>query len=431
MRRALLLISLLLLCSSSSLLLARQGSVRTRDGRTIEGDITEKGTEVQIATKAGSITIKTDEISNITYAANVREQYEQKLKALPPDAGSKSHYDLARWLYDQREYELARTEVNRAIELDPNNADAITLRQTIERQAQLPKGQANTPPAKNPNDRPIGQRPTGRERDLLNADQINLIRQNEMREDETNVRVRLENNVRNRFVEQENLEPRDFNRLPETQKAIMILKSDRTPQDMRQDVRIVTDPQALLIFKQRIQPVLLQGCATSNCHAVGSPNAGRFVLYAPADNDAVTYTNFYYLTQFRTGVDSTRPAGAFQQDSAKAIDRANPRDSLVLHYGLPRDIAEFDHPEVPNWNVTFRTMQDPRYQQVLSWIGDVLLPVEPKYRDMLGHPLPWGDEEPSPSQGQPQPPQQPQQQNQPVQNQPQPNNNAPRGNAPR
>jgi hypothetical protein len=429
MRRALPLIGLLLLFITSNLLMARQGSVRTRDGRTIEGDITEKGTEVQITTKAGSITLKTDDISNITYAANVREQYEQKLKALPPDAGSKSHYDLARWLYDQKEYDLARTEVNRAIELDPNNADAITLRQTIERQAQLPKGQPNTPvrPA-NPNDRPAGQRPAGRERDLVNPDQINLIRQNEMREDESNVRVRLQNNVRNRFVEQENLEPRDFNRLPETQKAIAILRSDRTPQDMRQDVRIVSDPQALLIFKQRIQPVLLQGCATSNCHAVGSPNAGRFVLYAPADNEAVTYTNFYYLTQFRTSVDTTRPAGAFQQSTLKAVDRVQPRDSLILHYGLPRDIAEFDHPEVPNWNVVFRSTQDPRYQQVLSWIADVLIPVEPKYRDILGHPLPWGEEEPSPSQqGQPQ-------QNEPAGNQqPVRNNvgNPVRGNPPR
>ena len=100
MRRTVLIA--LLLTLPSSLLLARQGSVRTRDGRTIEGDITEQGTEVQIATKAGSIKLKTDEVSAITYAANVREQYEQKLKALPRDAGSRAHYDLARWLYDQR-----------------------------------------------------------------------------------------------------------------------------------------------------------------------------------------------------------------------------------------------------------------------------------------------------------------------------------------
>ena len=407
-------ISLLLL--STSLLLARQGSVRTRDGRTIEGDITEKGTEVQITTKAGSITLKTDEVSNITYAASVREQYEQKLKALPKDAGTKAHYDLARWLYDQREYDLARTEVNRAIELDPNNADAITLRATIERQAQMQRGQPNNPQKPADPNRPIGQRPTGKDRNLLDPDQINTIRQHEMRDDETQVRVRLENNVRNRFVEQENIEPRDFNRLPETQKAIAILKSDKTTSDMRQDVRIVSDPVALLTFKQRIQPMLLQGCATSNCHAVGSPNAGRFVLHAPADNEAVTYTNFYYLTQFRTGIDTTRPASPFQQDTRKAIDRAQPRESLVLHFGLPRDIAEYDHPEVPTWTPLFRNTQDAKYQQVLTWVAEVLLAVEPRYNEILSHPLPWGDDQPSPSQPQPQqnnnnqppPPQQPQ-----------------------
>ena len=391
MRRTLLIA--LLLTLPSSLLLARQGSVRTRDGRTIEGDITEQGTEVQITTKAGSIKLKTDEVSAITYAANVREQYEQKLKALPKDAGSRAHYDLARWLYDQREYELARTEVNRAIELDPNNADAITLRTTIERQSQLQKGNPNDPARPNPN-RPVGNRPTGKDRNLLNADQINTIRQNEMRDDETNVRVRLQGDVRNRFVALENLEPRDFNRLPETQKAIAILKSEKASAEMRQDVRIVTDPVALLDFKQRIQPLLLQGCATSNCHAPGSPNAGRFVLHAPADNEAVTYTNFYYLTQFRSKVENARPAGAFEQSTRKAIDRVHPRDSLILHYGLPRDIAEFDHPEVPNWTNVFRNTQEPRYQQTLAWIADVLLAVEPKYKEILNHPLPWGDDEP-------------------------------------
>jgi tetratricopeptide (TPR) repeat protein len=415
MRRALPLIGLVLLFTSSSLLLARQGSVRTRDGRTIEGDINEEGTEVRIKMRGGSVTLKADEVASISYAASVREQYEEKLKALPQDAGSREHYELARWLYDQREYDLARTEINRAIQLDPNDADAVTLRQTIDRQAQLQRAQPNATGRPADPNRPIGQRPLGKDRNLLDADQINLIRQHEMRDDETNVRVRLENNVRNRFVEQENLEPRNFNRLPETQKAILILKSDRTPPDMRQDVRIMSDPMSLLTFKQRIQPMLLQGCATSNCHAVGSPNAGRFVLHAPADNEAVTYTNFYYLTQFRTGVDTTRPKSPFQQSTLKAIDRVQPRDSLVLHFALPRDIAEFDHPEVPNWNNIYRNTQDLRYQQMLSWIGDVLLPVEADYRKILGHPLPWGDDEPSPS-GQPAA---------------QPNNNAlPRGNVP-
>jgi hypothetical protein len=249
----------------------------------------------------------------------------------------------------------------------------------------------------------------GRDRSLLDTDQINTVRQHEMREDETNVRVRLQNNVRNRFVELENLEPRDFSRLPETRKAIAILTSEKTTPEMRQDVRIISDPAALLIFKQRIQPLLIQGCATSNCHAAGSPNAGRFVLYNPADNEAATYTNFYYLTESWTEADSTRAESPFQQTRLKAIDRIQPRDSLILQYGLPRDIAEYDHPEVPNWNNVHRNTQDLRYQQVLSWIADVLLPVEPNYRKLFGHPLPWEDDEP----------------------QPQPNNPAPGGNPPR
>ena len=177
MRRALPLIGLVLLFTSSSLLLARQGSVRTRDGRTIEGDINEEGTEVRIKMRGGSVTLKADEVASISYAASVREQYEEKLKALPQDAGSREHYELARWLYDQREYDLARTEINRAIQLDPNDADAVTLRQTIDRQAQLQRAQPNAPERPADPNRPIGQRPLGKDRNLLDADQINLIRQ--------------------------------------------------------------------------------------------------------------------------------------------------------------------------------------------------------------------------------------------------------------
>src|SRR4051812_24439154 len=128
---------LFLLCSP---LLARPGTLRTKDGRTIEGDIADKGTEgATITTRAGQITIRADEIAEIQYGGNIREAYEKRLAALPKDAGARAHIDLARWLYENKEYELSRKELDTALTLDPHNEDAPVLRQTVERTMLLDK----------------------------------------------------------------------------------------------------------------------------------------------------------------------------------------------------------------------------------------------------------------------------------------------------
>src|SRR5207248_347398 len=102
--------------------------------------------------------------------------------------------DLARWLYENKEYELARKETDTALALEPNNEDASVLRQTINRTMVLekrPGATATVPPrqpvaagtsAAAPN-KAVGGTPI-KERHLLNAEQINTIKQAELRNDE-------------------------------------------------------------------------------------------------------------------------------------------------------------------------------------------------------------------------------------------------------
>ena len=55
-------------------------------------------------------------------------------------------------------------------------------------------------------------------------------------------------------------------------------------------------------------------------------------------------------------------------------------NSLILQYGLSQEKSEFDHPQVAGWAPTYRGGQnDPRYQMVMDWIRNVLIPVEPDY----------------------------------------------------
>src|SRR6267142_2268829 len=130
----------LLVCHLASPTLARPGTVHTKDGRTIEGDITDKGADgVTITTRAGQITIAAGEVASVEYAGNIREAYEKRVAALPKNAGARTHYDIARWLYDNKEYELSRKELDTALSIDPNFEDAAVLRQTVDRTMLLDK----------------------------------------------------------------------------------------------------------------------------------------------------------------------------------------------------------------------------------------------------------------------------------------------------
>lgn len=347
--------------------LAKPGIVNTKDGRSIEGDITETEAEVTVATKVASITFNRTDIASVTYATSIKEQYEKRLAALPKNAGARSHVDLASWLFENKEYALARAEVDKALQLDPNNADAAVLRQTIERTTLWEKTRPVAPAVipgsvPKPNVAPAVAVP--KDQNYLNADQINIIRQMELRESDPPPRLRLDKDVKQRYIKAQNLTPKEFNTLPENDKGMQILRNGSP--DMKADVKILSDPPSLAGFK-RIQPSILLGCASANCH--GSTKAGTFMLYNPASTDAAAYTNFYILTQYKPFL-----GGVLH----KSIDRQQHRNSLLLDYGLPRDQAETPHPDVPGWTPMFRGVQDLKYVAIQRWI-ESLHPIEPDY----------------------------------------------------
>jgi hypothetical protein len=377
---------------------AKNGIVRTKDGRTIEGDVTDKGNDgVTIKTRIATVTLAKDDVQSITYAENIQEAYEQRLKALPKDATARHHIDIARWLFENREYQLARKELDKALALDPNSAEAATFKQTVARTEALDRGRqpnGDRPPVAPPDRNPGATRPAAHairpgDRKLLEPEDINTIRQLELNEraDRNRVRVNFAADVKRRFIDYDNRDAREFNAMTPFTQAWDILRNGT--QEMRKDVKVVSDPAAIAEFRTAVQPTILQGCATTGCH--GGTNAGKFVLYSPADNEAVTYTNFYILTQFAADVDGGR---------RKALDRLYPGNSLILQFGLPRDRAEFDHPEAAGWAPIYRDSQDPRYRRIADWMKNALAAVEPKYD--IEYTLPGGaGAEPRPPENRP------------------------------
>jgi hypothetical protein len=210
----------------------------------------------------------------------------------------------------------------------------------------------------------------------LRPSEINAIRQAEMRPDDLGVRIRFERNVLRRAVDYIGRDHAgEFYSLNAMQQAHLILS--KGPAEMRSDVMIVNDPPAMLQYRRMVQPYVVQNCATSACHG-GNSAVTKLQFVTPADSDAATYTNFYILTKY---VQPAKQAGnqVFGHGDLRMIDRQRPAQSLLIQYGMPGTMVDFAHPDVPNYRPPLRGVNDPRYKQLLDWIGQALQPVEPSY----------------------------------------------------
>jgi hypothetical protein len=374
MNRRLFWFSAAALCLSSSLLFARQGVFKTRDGKTIEGDIEEKPDQVIVNLHGIRTAINRDNIDGqVEYFDNVEARYKDKIAKLPKKPTAADRLAIARWLYDVKSYDLALQEIDEARKIDPNSADAATLEQTIISQRRIEKARtAGTPApgagAKPPADtgagataKPAG---TGEKAKYLTPADINTIRQMEWREKDTIVpRAIVPPDVRKRYVELKALDPGAFAALSMPQQAYYILSDPEVPAEMKRQVKLTTDPQAVADYRRAIQPLLVNNCATIGCH--GGHNAGKFFLYNQnTEKDEVAYTNFYILQNFKE---------SFGDKEYSMIDRNYPDRSIMTYFALPPDASELKHPELKGQTykplVPSRTSQS--YRNLIEWMKEL------------------------------------------------------------
>src|SRR5258706_2474852 len=369
--------------SLASAVLAKQGIVKTKDGRTLEGEITEKADGLTISVRGIPTNINRGDIDSIQYTGSIEEQYQQKLAALPKNPGAKDHLEIARWLFSSKSYEPARKEVDEALKLDPNNTDAATLGQTIQSQMRLHHSKAAGTPVGTPaNGAATGTRPgpngakqpgaatqafTASWRKYISPEDINRIKQAEWSKDDATVKVAFNGDVKRRFIATASENAATFNAMTAQQQAAEILEKGQA--DERKDVRIVNDPATLAEYKRVIQPVILSGCATAGCH--GGPHGGKFFLYGTPDSDAASYTNFLLLIRTKATVGGVETV---------MFDRTYNAKSLLAEFGLPADVSKVAHPEVKGAVVRpiFRSKEDPQYKALMKWLGRLVTP-EPNY----------------------------------------------------
>ncbi|MDB5319725.1 MAG: hypothetical protein JWN40_1356 [Phycisphaerales bacterium] len=375
MNRRLWWISAAAVCLSTSLLFARQGVFKTRDGKTIEGDIEEKPDQVIVNLHGIRTAINRDNIDGqVEYFDNIEARYQDKVAKLPKKPMAADRLAIARWLYDVKAYDLALQEIEEAKKIDPNNADAATLEQTVVSQRRIEKSRAGvTTPApgtvKNPPaiPGPGAAKPpgaAGEKARYLTPGDINIIRQMEWRENDTTVpRVTVPPEVRKRYVELKALDPGAFAALKMPQQAYYILSDPAVPGEMKREVKITTDPQALADYRRTVQPLIINNCATIGCH--GGHNAGKFVLFNNnTEKDEVAYTNFYILQNYKQ---------SFGDKEYSMVDRTYPERSILNYFALSPEASELKHPEIKGqtYKPIAANKGSPGYRTLIEWMKEL------------------------------------------------------------
>jgi hypothetical protein len=360
---------------TASVALAKPGVVKTKNGQTYEGEVEEKPDGVVVTIKGIQTRIAQRDVSSVNYPEDYDKQLAEK-RAKLDKTDVKGRIALARDAFNNKRYIPARDILEEALTVDPNNTEANELRDTTMAQIRLERSRQQAPTTDprfseraNAATTPTTGPAEATDHRFLKPVDINTIRQYELQDSETDVPLRFERDVKRRYATKLSHRPIDeFLSLTAMQQAMEILKNGAP--EMRNDVKIMRDPQAMMIYRRTIQPYVLPNCATSQCH--GGNNAGSLVLSNPADSDQATYTNFFILQAY------TRKAGGgsgvFGKGEMKIVDRTQPGKSLILQYSIPTDIAEFDHPEVPGYRPALRGPEDLKYRQILSWIHDSLNP---------------------------------------------------------
>jgi hypothetical protein len=355
-----------------ALALAQNGVVVTKSGVKYEGEITERGDLVIVRDSRNiQTTIKREDIESITYRESVEQSIRDRLEKLGA-TDVPGRIALAREAFNVRQYTLARDVLESALEIEPRNEDVLQLLDLVSSQMRMEEGRQDNG-TRSPGAAATVQRPAHHQT-LLSADDINVIRQKELRRGDTQVRINIPAPVKRRFAEVQNIPWSEFNAMSVVDQALMIL--DKGDDESRREVRITSDPASLAEFRRSVHPLILNGCASSGCH--GGMNAGGLVLISPATSEAATYTNFYILSQYAQSV-GAGDGGPFGGGARRMIQRGSGARSILAEFGLPANLSEADHPKVPGYNGIFRNRDDSRYENVVRWMNESLVPTDPNY----------------------------------------------------
>jgi hypothetical protein len=209
---------------------------------------------------------------------------------------------------------------------------------------------------------------------LIDEKAIQRIRLEELRKDDR-VQIEFKDDVIDRFIDgmrgtgdfaNQGFENRFRGGSPLAKTRYILDHIDRNNTGVKDDIIIKSDPKFMRTFRSKIWPALRQNCATADCHGGDKAPGGFKVFVHRGRNERVDYTNFLLVD-------------GYVSNGRRLIDRNNPDESLLLHYGLPRKLARYKHPE-PRTRHIFPRRNNAKFKLFKEWITELQGPLHPDYR---------------------------------------------------
>ncbi len=380
------LLSVLLLVSTS---FGATYILKYKDGRTAEVEKVTKVKEGYQVVKGGiSYLVKADEIASIEERTTPMDEYKARLAKIDKTSAT-DRYKLGRWAYNQKLYDLAVKEIQAALKIKPDHEEAKLMLPIAQAKAKAAEG--GTEDDANNNGKKGNGKTTEDEKKidklLIPSEDIYRLRLLELKRTYKNDRmiitertpIQFRNKVLRRFInawqgrgifEQKNAD-RKFLAAGNRAQAGYMLEVLPVDSPLLNDIRVTRDPEFITGFERHVWPLvknILPGAFSREGHA------GLRLIDIQTRDPRLIYSNFVLLDGYTKG-------------RWRMIDRGDPQKSLLLNWGLPRDLTKIENPE-ENYTPVFKSRDDPQYKRVFQWISDLETP-HPKYN--LKYKPPYGN----------------------------------------
>jgi hypothetical protein len=389
---ALAIIALLALAAPLPGAEAQESEVRPGDsvrltlttGETLFGELVERTGEGVVIRIAGVETrVAADRVTQLVRQRSPEERY-RSMRAIIDDDDVPRLLLLVQWLMERDMLEIARAELDGALDREPTNPDARRLSRLLDQRITLERRTREARPGGRPAIEPEGESdeagaparervvPPGRftpdQFPLLTDEQVNLLKVYELDLDNP-PRLLIDRKATERFLTlyagsaglpRTETERRAFFQKPPIE--ILELMFTLRARELYGDVRVLGLPDSLNQFRENVSAAwVTRNCGSVNCHGgTDAPPPHIYNRRPFAETSALT--NFIILDRFRL------------PDGRPLIDYDRPADSPLLQLGLPQPDSAYPHPDVPGWRPAFRSRDSRRYQQAVDWINAMIRP---------------------------------------------------------
>jgi len=353
-----------------------QGRVFLNNGQVRKGLIlADEFDRVVMKIKGIRTELPREAVAYVEPAPSFQQRYENFKAGIQPGQHH-LHLQLARWLIDQRRYELAKKELETLLR-NTEMKEAQRLLRMVNAQIRLM--QSASPPAE-PSDADTQADASAAESNAqrsgptrwLTREEVNLIRVYEI-DFRKPSKMRIAPETIQKLIDEHATDPR----IPASRdgrKQLLRAEPEQVAQlmfrvrarNLYNEIEVLSEPQALDMFRRKVHDAwLVNNCSTRHCH--GGPDAGEFQLHRRRARDSrVAFANLLILERLKLN------------EKWPLVNYEKPEMSLIIQHGLPQQYARLPHPDVPGWEPVFRTPNSRALRHTLQWVKMMMRP-RPNY----------------------------------------------------